>query len=441
MKVTKSIIKDLMIYLIGFGICIGIVFPFFMLLFGVDKSVALSAMFVVSCITAGAIVGTVNIFIVKKILISRLREMSEKMNMIKSNVVEVASGDAGKRCDLNICQINISSNDELGEGVKIYNQLVETLSLTMSGERLVRHLDKKSVVSNALPQLLEESSSEAGAIIVEREGELRIIESFGIKNKKDLCKNEIVITVAESGESAYLQYPKDIIVDGILSEIRPKEIVVHPLLFNDVKVGVLLLASVKNYDDQKLEKIGILKKNLSLALHNAEIHEQIQKLAAIDPLTNVYNRRFGMSRLKDEFSRAMRAKSSMSLVLLDLDHFKNINDVYGHIAGDKALVDIAKLLQENIRTGDIIMRFGGEEFLIILPAASKKNAIEIAEKMREKIENTIIRHSDDNISLTGSFGVTSIPENSFASELEMISSVDEALYKSKDGGRNRTTYK
>lgn len=440
MRITKSVIKDLMIYLIGFGICIGIIFPFFMLLFGVDKSVALSPLFIIACISAGAIVGTVNIIIIKRVLIKRLKEMTVKMNMIKNNVIDVARGKSGEKCNLSECQILIDSDDEVGESIHTYNHLVRTLSLTMSGETLISQLDQSTIVDRALPHILRETNSIAGGIFVEKEGELVCIKDFGIKRIQDLCSNDIIISVANKGDKVHMKYPEDIIVDGILTEIRPKEILVEPLSFNGVRIGVIILASVYEYMNGQIENLGILLKNLSLALHNSEIHEQIQRLAAIDPLTNLFNRRFGMTRLKDEYARSIRTNIPLGIIILDLDNFKKVNDNYGHLGGDKVLVTTAKLIKKNAREGDIVIRYGGEEFLMILPGASLENTYNLAEKIRRNIEDSVISYGDFKIKVTSSFGITSIPEKDYSDEVEVLSAVDEALYLSKENGRNQTTY-
>ncbi len=439
MRITKSVIKDLSIFMIGFGIIIGIVFPFFVMIFGIERSVALSPFFVGSCIAAGACVGFVNIALSRSIVIKRLKNTTDKMIMITKNVKEVAQGKAHEKCEFEHCQLRVDSEDEIGRNAKAYNALVETLAISMSGEELISHLDHESIVTKSLDQMIEATGSSAGCIFIEKEGDLAVAQSFGIRDVELLCRNETILSVASKHNSAHIKFPPDIIIDSILVNSRPKEILVEPLEFNGVRIGVVLVASTTEYDQSKIEKIRIQLKNLSLALHNAIIHEQIQELAAIDPLTGIFNRRFGLGRLKEEYSRSIRANSPLGIAMLDLDHFKKVNDNYGHLAGDKVLVNCSKLMKNLLRDGDVLMRYGGEEFLMLLPGASMKDTMELADKIRRVIEDNHVPYGDFEIKITCSMGIGSIPECSVLSEDDLLYKVDKALYLSKENGRNQIT--
>lgn len=440
MKKNHSVIKNLSIFMIGFGILIGIIFPFFVMIFGIKPQVALSPFFVSSCIMAGACVGVVNIILTRTILVKRLKATTDKMILIKNNVMAVAQGVEHERCDFEVCQLRVDSNDEIGRNAEAYNSLVETLALTMSGEELISHLDPAAIVTLSLDQMLKETDSFAGCIFIEKEGDLTVAHSFGFKEIESLTKNELVLSVASDHKPIHVKYPDepdDIVIDGILSAIRPKEILVEPLQFNGVRIGVTLIATITAYDLPKINKLRIQLKNLSLALHNAIIHEQIRELAAVDPLTGVFNRRFGLSRFKDEFSRSIRTNSPLGVALLDLDHFKKVNDNYGHLAGDKVLVSCAKLIKNALRDGDVLLRYGGEEFLLVLPGASLNDTLIISEKVRRIIEESQVIYGDFKIKITCSMGFASIPEANILSEEVLLSRVDDALYQSKNNGRNQ----
>lgn len=126
--------------------------------------------------------------------------------------------------------------------------------------------------------------------------------------------------------------------------------------------------------------------------------------------------------------------------ILDLDHFKKINDNYGHLAGDKVLASCTKIIKNLLRDGDIVLRYGGEEFLIVLPGASMKDTAFIAEKIRRVIEDNQIYYGEFKISVTCSMGITSIPEGNFLSAEELLKKIDEALYFSKSNVRNTVTH-
>ncbi len=128
-------------------------------------------------------------------------------------------------------------------------------------------------------------------------------------------------------------------------------------------------------------------------------------------------------------------------MMFDIDHFKKVNDTYGHLAGDRVLIQVAKTAREAIREGDILMRYGGEEFLVILPAASKENCRDVAERMRRKVEETSVADGDQVIRVTISIGITSYPELDVAGEQDLVKHADEALYVAKESGRNRVIVK
>jgi len=162
-------------------------------------------------------------------------------------------------------------------------------------------------------------------------------------------------------------------------------------------------------------------------------NKELDYLACHDPLTNCYNRRVLFDFLERDFSD-LASLGEYCLIMLDIDHFKEVNDTYGHIIGDKVLCRLANLLRDKVNDRDSVVRFGGEEFCLIIPGATPKEGVKMAEIIRQKVE-----HSDfDNISITCSFGVTSIQFNA-TSPTELVHQADLALYKSKVDGRNKVT--
>ena len=173
--------------------------------------------------------------------------------------------------------------------------------------------------------------------------------------------------------------------------------------------------------------------------HNLkETNKKLEELSIRDSLTNVYNRRYAYQVLESEFNRSKRHKTPLSCLLIDADHFKKINDQYGHLFGDKVLVNFASLLQKMTRTTDIVSRFGGEEFLVILPDIDMKGAADFAERLKETISNLKIEDKEKNICavLTISIGTSSFTENT-ANITELIHQADIALYEAKRLGRDR----
>ncbi len=165
-------------------------------------------------------------------------------------------------------------------------------------------------------------------------------------------------------------------------------------------------------------------------------HEEIYRLTTIDGLTQVYNKRYFMETLEREIGRAHRYRRDLSLLLFDIDHFKSINDSYGHLAGDTVLRQLAGVIRSRIRREDVLSRYGGEEFAIILPEIDRYNALQMAEKIRGLVEMASFRFEDSDIPVTVSIGVASLqPEVQMPDEF--IKLADGHMYAAKDAGRNR----
>ncbi len=195
---------------------------------------------------------------------------------------------------------------------------------------------------------------------------------------------------------------------------------------------------VKPFDDAELVarvKVHLKVKQLQDALR--EKNRELEDLSRRDPLTGVANRRAFHEALATEFARCARYGRPFSFMMVDLDHFKAVNDTHGHQAGDVALISTAKLLVSQLRTNDMVGRYGGEEFAVILPETPHANALQVAERCRAKIAGTPLVHNDTVFSVTASMGLASLPDPRVSSTEEMIRLADEALYDAKRQGRNR----
>jgi two-component system, cell cycle response regulator len=188
--------------------------------------------------------------------------------------------------------------------------------------------------------------------------------------------------------------------------------------------------------DGDLIKIGrtIFKFLTGGNIENA-YHEEIYRLTTVDGLTQIYNKRYFMEVLEREISRSHRYGRELSLIMFDIDHFKVINDTYGHLAGDHVLKHLASAVKGRIRREDIMARYGGEEFTIILPEIDNYNSRQFAEKIRRLVEKTVFKFEDTQIPVTISIGVATSNADINAPE-EFIKLSDENLYEAKRRGRN-----
>ena len=160
---------------------------------------------------------------------------------------------------------------------------------------------------------------------------------------------------------------------------------------------------------------------------------QIAEMAVTDPLTGLFNRRHMNQRLREEESRSVRTHTPFSAIVVDIDHFKRINDTWGHDVGDRVLKALAQLFRDMVRTQDIVARWGGEEFLIVLPQTSLAGALEVAERLRQAAEGTLGRSLESSEAVTLTLGVAEYAGSVSA----CLKLADTALYRGKEGGRNR----
>jgi diguanylate cyclase (GGDEF)-like protein len=165
--------------------------------------------------------------------------------------------------------------------------------------------------------------------------------------------------------------------------------------------------------------------------------QRLEELSRIDHLTEVANRRHFMEHLVQEINRHQRQDLPLSLAILDIDHFKKVNDNHGHLCGDKALVDFAKLVSASLRKYDMIGRYGGEEFCLLLPATNLETAIAVLERIRASLAETVFQWEDVSFRLTASMGVVSTQDHPGFSIDSLMRLADEALYQAKASGRDR----
>ncbi len=219
-------------------------------------------------------------------------------------------------------------------------------------------------------------------------------------------------------------------------DILGAELIV-PFFYKEELVGILSLSKKEdgsNYSRSDLEILDALSDEAAIAIENARLYTE----AITDGLTRLYHHRYFQHRLFEEVERTKRYHSPLSLVMLDIDHFKDFNDKYGHQAGDAILKDIAKILKASIRVTDLSARYGGEEFAIILTSTPRDGAAIAAERVRSKIQNHKMRYRENDIGVTISCGIADYDgmDRSFTKE-QLIREADLALYKAKESGRNR----
>ena len=220
------------------------------------------------------------------------------------------------------------------------------------------------------------------------------------------------------------------------SEIDLSNVKVFPLLWKSTGVGALVLASDRNdfLPLDLLDMLRVIADHAAIAIANAQMYERMKRMATTDGLTSLTNHRHFQKFFDGHLARAERYGRKLSLIMLDIDHFKTINDTYGHPAGDMVLRRVAKLLNDNARKTDVVARYGGEEFTILMEETDREGAVQIAERIRCAVEEESFRCELGKFSCTLSLGVATYPEDA-QNKSGLTECADQALYHGKHHGR------
>lgn len=436
---------DLRLWMIGFGLLIGIVFPPVVVLLGVSRATAIRPGFFAATILAGLIVAEANYFLARSVVGVRVRSLAEGMRRVEDTLVDATFSGDWSGCDPESCKVPIDSNDELGGVASSFNRLVESLAFSHQvsegikavSEALAAHLDLSALADATLGEVINQTHCDAVCLLVANHGRVEVAGARGVRDAEALAASEPVGTVLRTGEAVALNLSPDVVVTGSLVDFVPSEVHMLPIRFGPASVGVLVVGFAIASSAEAIPVLTASLPGLAVALNNALNHEDLQRVAALDPLTGVYNRRFGLQRLNEEFSRTVRTGDPLGVMMLDLDHFKAINDTYGHLVGDRVLESVSRNVRRVLREGDVLMRYGGEEFLVILPGAGPSDLEQMAERVRRVIADSSVAENGQNIVVTVSIGASGLPNQAITGSEELVGAADAALYRAKEGGRNK----
>jgi len=251
------------------------------------------------------------------------------------------------------------------------------------------------------------------------------LDEFDTELTKIILKDKKVISFSLQENPDFLRK---------LTMIKDFETLVAIPVFVEGRVaGILYVDGILR---RHFENFIILTSQFAIQFQKVILYKKVQEMSITDSLTEISTRRHFLERFNEEVRRSMRHKSNLTLLMLDLDHFKETNDKFGHLVGDVVLKEVAGILKSNLREIDIIGRYGGEEFAIVLAGTGKEEAHQAAERIRESIEGAIFKAYDEVVSTTVSIGVGVFPDNGADVE-SLIEASDKTLYKAKETGRNR----
>jgi len=330
----------------------------------------------------------------------------------------------------------------------IQDKKVEQLNLLINMSALINStLDIQEIIRYAIEGSTRLLDAEAGSLLLlEKEvGELFFAEAVGEKREKikgiKLKQGQgIAGWVAEKGEPVVVSDASNDprFFDGIdkISGFVTKNMVCVPVRKKDKILGSIEVINKKSgsFDSEDMLILTALANQVAIAIENVHLYEE----SIADGLTGLYHQKFFKLRLKEELVRSKRHKHPLNLVMIDIDHFKKVNDDYGHLMGDMILKELASVLKKSTRLEDIVARYGGEEFAIIVPFTSKEDIGEVVERIRAKVEKMKV----SGVGITISVGVGHFDcKNTELNYRDLIKRADDALYLAKRKGKNRVEIK
>lgn len=316
------------------------------------------------------------------------------------------------------------------------SKLLSTLNMDEIAEHLIEGA-KKIVSADIL-------------FFVAKGSEFEIIHRTNIpidKDRKISLKNTLLDMAIKNKQAINVSNVRDYrspILPFKIDNVR--SVFILPLFYENDLIGILVLLSkeASAFNPYQIELLEVLGNQASTSMANARFHAEIERIAITDGLTGLYNHRYFQEKLSEEFNRVERYSNPLSLLLIDIDYFKKINDTYGHPVGDAVLKKIASIIRKTIRNIDIPARYGGEEFALILPGTDSQGAKNMAERLRKAIMDISFFADKERFKVTVSIGISTNPKPKGTGEVknkeELIEKADKALYEAKKAGRNRSIF-
>jgi diguanylate cyclase (GGDEF)-like protein len=351
-----------------------------------------------------------------------------------------------------------ASDDEIGDLTRTFDEMRLNLRSTKAdleyriiqlstlydvGKAISSVLEFKKLQHKILETAVKVVQAEKGSIMLLDDKVLTIGVAVGL-SEEITRKTRLEAGESISGWVVDQQKPlfiKDVKQDKTFLSIKKNDVkagtlMCVPLIAKEKLLGVLNVSRVEpsSFSEKDFELFVNLANQAAIAIENARLY----RYAVTDEMTRLYNHRYFQQRLDEELLRADRYENHVSLIILDVDHFKNFNDTYGHPEGDRVLQTVARLIEKSVREVDIPARYGGEEFVVICPEKNAEGSLAPAERIRTAVAEYDFRIKGEPVPITVSLGVASYPDQS-KSKPELIKKADYALYYSKSNGRNKAT--
>jgi two-component system cell cycle response regulator len=319
-------------------------------------------------------------------------------------------------------------------------------ALARLGDVLASTRDRHVIVSALLEATTAYLAAPASVfyVVVAGSERLRPMERLGTAAGASL--GELVDGAGIAGAASHIG--RALLWPSEAGEVRPSPFepdagagaVAIPLRSGGHPFGVLAYyGRSRPFDEEDLNSLEILVRQAETAIENSFLYEEAVRLSLTDGMTGLWNRRNFDLRLESELSRALRFSETFAVVFVELDQMKSVNDRYGHQAGDTVLIELARRLTEAVREVDVVARWGGDEFTLLLPKTGLAGALQLAEKIRAAVANGPFRIDAGSLDITISVGVAAYPEHG-SSGKDLVAAADAAMYRAKARGRNRVEH-
>ena len=350
----------------------------------------------------------------------------------------------GKRSVLGTI-MDVTERKKAEDEVRLYTGQLETLFNI--GATVSQTLNLGEILDSVLDKVMEVMGVEASGIFLLDEQTNRLLlrahRGMPARLVRDLkmlnIEDGFIGKVAQSGKPLLME---DVSVDHRLSRSKARgkfeSFAAVPIIAKEKIRGVMGVGShrYREFPDWEVRMLGTISNQIGMAIENAQLYEHALELAFTDSLTGLYNRRYLMEQIEREFIRAERSKSPLSLIMVDLDGLKDINDSYGHHHGDAFLREVGRIIKVNTRASDVAARWGGDEFMLLATEADSASSSKIAERVRSQVGRYRMEINGRKVGITVSAGVVSYPAHASGIS-ELIKNVDEAMYNAKRGGKNQ----
>ncbi len=426
-------------------VLVAIIPSMFLVAFG-NGANPISAARLAVCAGLGIVAALISAFFLTRSITRPLKELRRRIEILSTGNLDQ--------------KFLLERNDEIGELALDIDRMrrylkfriIELEKLFRVGKAISSELDFKQLLNIILDTIIGEIGAESGSIMLLNEEDKYLTIAVAKHLPEDVINNTrvflgegIVGKVAETGERIMIE-------DVENSEVFKKQknegvnrggsLLSVPLKVKDKTLGTEKVLGVINVSKSEagafryhdLEFFSGMATQAAIAIFNAKLY----RLATTDSMTKLFLKGYFHHKLDEEIIRSKRYKNPVSVIMMDIDHFKNFNDTYGHQVGDEVLKTVAAIMEDSVRAIDTVARYGGEEFVVICPEMDADHALHPAERIRSMVEYHDFRINEKKVPITISLGIASYPTDAVTRK-DLIRRADEALYASKEQGRNRAS--